>query len=82
MAVAIILLALGHFTLYTYVSPLLLHDGISSARVGAVLFAYGCGGLVGLVAASVVVTRRPGQALTVDIVLMGLSPVLAATVSS
>lgn len=82
MATVITLLALGHFTLYTYVSPLLLHDGVARAHVGAVLFAYGCGGLLGLAAASAVVARRPREALAVDIVLMGLSLVLAATVAS
>src|SRR5690242_518486 len=37
MATVITLLALGHFTLYTYVSPLLLHDGVARGDVGAVL---------------------------------------------
>jgi len=82
MAFVTTLLALGHFTLYTYISPLLLHDGVSDVHVGAALFAYGCGGLLGLAAASALVVRRPGQALAVDIVLMGLSLALAATVSS
>ena len=82
MAVVITLLALGHFTLYTYVSPLLLHDGVAHADVGAVLFGYGCGGVVGLVAAGWAVSRRPGLALIADIVLMCLSLVLAAVVGS
>lgn len=82
MAVVIVLLALGHFTLYTYVSPLLLHDGVSGPRIGAVLFAYGCGGLVGLAAAGAFVVRRPGQALAVTLVLMLVSLVLAAVVHS
>ena len=82
MATVITLLALGHFTLYTYVSPLLLHNGVARVDVGAVLFGYGCGGLLGLAAASAVVARRPDEALAVDIVLLGLSLVLAATVTS
>ncbi|HEY0238601.1 MAG TPA: MFS transporter, partial [Friedmanniella sp.] len=82
VAVVITLLALGHFTLYTYISPLLLHDGVASVHVGAVLFAYGVGGLLGLGAASVVVARRPREALVVDIVLMGASLALAAAVTS
>jgi MFS transporter, DHA1 family, inner membrane transport protein len=82
MAVVITLLALGHFTLYTYISPLLLHDGVSDVHVGAVLFGYGCGGLLGLAAASALVDRRPSAALAVDTVLMILSLVLAATISS
>ena len=82
MATVITLLALGHFTLYTYISPLLLHDGVARADVGAVLFGYGCGGLLGLAAAGAVVSRRPDEALAADIVLMSLSLVLAATVAS
>jgi predicted MFS family arabinose efflux permease len=82
MASVITLLALGHFTLYTYVSPLLLHDGVARTQVGAVLLAYGCGGVLGLALAGAVVARRPDAALAVDIVTMGLSLVLAATVAS
>ncbi|HEY8300678.1 MAG TPA: MFS transporter [Jatrophihabitans sp.] len=82
MSTVITLLALGHFTLYTYVSPLLLHDGIARADVGVVLFGYGCGGLLGLAVAGAVVTRRPDEALAGDIVLMGLSLALAAVVAS
>ena len=82
MSAVITLLALGHFTLYTYVSALLLHDGVSRADVGVVLFGYGCGGLLGLAAASAVVARWPEHALAVDAVLIGLSLLLAAVVDS
>ena len=82
VASVITLLALGHFTLYTYVSPLLLHDGVARADVGAVLFGYGCGGLLGLAVAAAVVARRPDQALAADIVLMGVGLVLAAVAAS
>ena len=82
MAAVITLLALGHFTLYTYVSPLLLHDGVARPDVGLVLFGYGCGGVLGLVVAGAVVTRRPDEALAGDIVLMGLSLLLASVVAS
>jgi predicted MFS family arabinose efflux permease len=82
MATVITLLALGHFTLYTYISPLLLHDGVARTDVGVVLFGYGCGGLLGLAVAGAVVARRPEGALAADIVVMGLSLVLAAVVAS
>jgi predicted MFS family arabinose efflux permease len=82
MASVITLLALGHFTMYTYVSPLLLHDGVARADVGVALFGYGCGGLLGLALAGAVVARRPDEALAADIVLMLLSLVLAAAVAS
>lgn len=82
IAAAIALLALGHFTLYTYIGPLLLHDGIGRSAVGAVLFAYGCGGLIGLAAAGAVVTRWPEQAYAADGALMATCLLLAAIVSS
>lgn len=82
ISAAITLLALGHFTLYTYVSALLLHDGIARTDVGAVLFAYGCGGLLGLAAASAAVARWPEQAYAADGVLMAGSLLLAAVVTS
>ena len=82
MASVITLLALGHFTLYTYVSPLLLHDGVANADIGTVLFGYGCGGLVGLAAAGAIVARRPYEALAGDIVLTAASLALAAVVAS
>ena len=82
MAVVITLAALGHFTLYTYVSPLLRHDGVARSDVGLVLFGYGCGGLVGLALAGAVVGRWPEAAFAADIVLMGTCLVLAATVTS
>lgn len=82
MSAAITLLALGHFTLYTYVSPLLLHDGIARTDVAAVLFGYGCGGLLGLTAASAVVARWPEKAYAADCVLMTVSLLLAAVVDS
>ena len=82
MAAVITLLALGHFTLFTYVSPLLLHDGVARADVGEVLFGYGCGGIVGVAIAGAVVARRPQGALVADIVLMIVSLVLAAAVAS
>ncbi len=82
MSAVISLLALGHFTLYTYVSSLLLHDGIARADVGIVLFGYGCGGLLGLTAAGAVVARWPERALAVDGALIGVSLMLAAVVGS
>ena len=82
MAGTIMLLTLGHFTLYTYISPLLLHDGFAGTQVSVLLFAYGCGGLLGIAAAGAVVVRRPVAALAVDIIVMGTSLGLAAAATS
>ncbi len=53
----VIALTLGHYTLFTYVSPLLLHAGIGINSVGVVLFGYGAGGIIGLVLAGIAVDR-------------------------
>jgi MFS transporter, DHA1 family, inner membrane transport protein len=81
-ATAFTLLSLGHFTLYTYVGPLLLTAGIPLGAIGAVLFGYGCGGVLGLAAAAWVVNHRPRLAMGIDIALMGLCLVLGAVVGT
>ena len=53
----VIALTLGHYTLFTYVSPLLLDAGIGITSVGVVLFCYGAGGIIGLVLAGIAVDR-------------------------
>lgn len=53
----VIALTLGHYTLFTYVSPLLLHAGVGITSVGVVLFCYGAGGIIGLVLAGIAVDR-------------------------
>ncbi|WP_402467844.1 MFS transporter [Isoptericola aurantiacus] len=54
----------GHYTVYTYVSPLLLSTGLPEGSVGPVLLVFGAVGLVGLWAAARFLDRRP-RALTV-----------------
>ncbi|MDQ2737166.1 MAG: MFS transporter [Actinomycetota bacterium] len=53
----VIALTLGHYTLFTYVSPLLLNAGVGITSVGVVLFCYGAGGIIGLVLAGIAVDR-------------------------
>ena len=47
------LVFVGQYTLYTYVSVLLLRSGASSAAVGPILLAFGVFGLIGVWSASV-----------------------------
>ncbi len=55
VALLVVVLMLGHFTLWTYVSPLLLAAGVSRAGVGLVLLGYGAAGVLGLLVAGAVV---------------------------
>lgn len=73
-------LTLGLNTTYTYVSPILLHDGVALGDVSLVLAGYGLAGVLGVVVAAVVADRRPRRGLGVAIgltaaclLLLGLS---------
>ena len=63
VAATVVVLTLGHYTAYTYVSPLLEHAGVARSGVSLVLFGYGAAGVVGLAAVSTVVDRHPHHAL-------------------
>lgn len=69
VAVMIVVLTLGHYTAYTYISPLLLHDRIGATAISVVLAGYGVAGIAGLVLAGAIVDRRPRGALYAAIVL-------------
>ncbi|MFH9008723.1 MFS transporter [Streptomyces afghaniensis] len=71
------LLVLGHFTVYTYVTPL-LHDvgAFSEAAVSMLLALYGLAGFLGTWLGGVLTDRRPQSALLGTIALMAASLVL------
>jgi DHA1 family inner membrane transport protein len=70
IAAVIALLMIGHFTAYTYISPLLMYAGVSRVAVSAVLLGYGAAGLLGLVLAGAVADRHARGGLGVTIGLM------------
>ena len=82
MSAVITLLALGHYTLYTYASAPAAARRHRSSGIGLALFGYGCGGLVGLALAERRGGRRPEQALVADCALMVVSLLLAAVIRS
>lgn len=61
------LVMLGHFALYTYIAPFLLHAG---AAVGPSLFVFGLAGVLGVLAAGVSADRAPRAALLVALGVM------------
>jgi predicted MFS family arabinose efflux permease len=65
--------ALGHFTAFTYVSPILRAAGIGEGSVSLVLFGYGAAGAVGLVLAGALADRLPRPALAGAVLLIALS---------
>lgn len=72
VAAMIAVLTLGHYTPYTYLSPLLRHAGVSAAGVSPVLLGYGLAGMIGLVLSSRVADRQPRTALRYAIILTAL----------
>jgi MFS transporter, DHA1 family, inner membrane transport protein len=80
IAATTVVLTLGLNTTYTYVSPILLYDGVALGHVSLVLAGYGLAGVVGVVVAGLVADRRPQRGLSVAIglaaaclLLLGLS---------
>ncbi len=63
VAITIVVLMLGHYAAYTYVSPLLLNAGVSTRAVSGAFFAYGAAGAIGLFAAGFFADRRLRPAL-------------------
>jgi DHA1 family inner membrane transport protein len=70
IAAVIALFMIGHFTVYTYISPLLLYAGVTKVGVSAVLLGYGAAGLLGLALAGSVADRHPRGALSLTMGLM------------
>ncbi|MBB3674752.1 putative MFS family arabinose efflux permease [Modestobacter versicolor] len=68
-----VVLTLGHYTAFTYVSPILRAAGVGEASTSLVLFGYGAAGALGLVLAGALADRFPRPALVGAIVVVGLS---------
>ena len=68
-----VVLTLGHYTAFTYVSPILRAAGVGENSVSLVLFGYGAAGALGLVLAGALADRFPRPALIGAVVLVGLS---------
>ncbi|WP_432509162.1 MFS transporter [Kineococcus auxinigenes] len=77
----VLLLMLGHSTLYTYVSPLLLDAGLTRAGIGPALLLFGVAGLLGIWGAGRLADHRPRAGLTgfTAVLLLALVLLAAAT---
>ena len=73
VGLTITVLMLAHFTVYTYVEPLLRGAGVPEQHVSLVLLGYGIASVAGLLTISKVADRRPSSALRVTIGLMAAS---------
>ncbi len=72
VALTVAVLTLGHYTLYTYIAPVLLSAGVAAGAVSVVLFGYGAAGVLGLALAGLVVDRRPARGLQGAVALTAL----------
>lgn len=59
----------GHYALYTFVARVLLDARVPEAAIGAALFLFGAGGVVGLWLAGLVIDRRPRAGFVVALLL-------------
>jgi predicted MFS family arabinose efflux permease len=63
---------LGHYTLYTYVSALLLRSGASSDTVGPILLVFGVFGLIGVWSAGPRLDRHLRRSALVILAILGV----------
>ncbi|NNH05675.1 MFS transporter [Cellulomonas fimi] len=77
-ALVTVVFALGHYTTYTYVAPLLLHAGTSDAGVGAALLGHGLACLPGVLLAGAFADRHPRATLRVAFALAAACLVVLA----
>ncbi len=61
---------LGYFGFYTYISPFLQSTGLREEQLSPALLGYGAAGAVGLLAAGLLVDRRPRLAMLGGVVLL------------
>ena len=81
VAAVTVVLMVGHYSTYTYVTPLLLDTGVPLPRVSVVLLGYGIASIVGLVVAGACADRHPAAALRVAVGLLAGCLLAAAPVA-
>jgi predicted MFS family arabinose efflux permease len=77
----------GHFTAYTFISPILQNiSGISQRHVGSLLLLYGAAGILGNIAAGLFAGRHPYRAVlaipSLLLIVVALFPLLGVEPSS
>ncbi|WP_253259049.1 MFS transporter [Subtercola boreus] len=74
LCVVVGLLMVGHYSLYTYVTPFLIGQmGVPIGNVGAMLFVYGIAGALGLLVAGFLFGQRPTFGVGIALVVTGAS---------
>jgi predicted MFS family arabinose efflux permease len=80
IVLATAIIVLGHFTLYTYISPFLIHSGVHERAISQVLFGYGVAGVAGTWAGGLLVDRRPRAGLAGAVGVLALALLALALV--
>ncbi|RFA07715.1 MFS transporter [Subtercola boreus] len=74
LCVVVGVLMVGHYSLYTYVTPFLIGQmGVPIGNVGAMLFVYGIAGALGLLVAGFLFGQRPTFGVGIALVVTGAS---------
>ncbi|WP_218191729.1 MFS transporter [Pseudomonas sp. B28(2017)] len=80
---AVLLIFVGQFTAYTYLSPYLINEaGMSSASLSALLLGFGVTGFIGNLLGGWAVTRSPSWTLIGTALLMGIPMILLSGMAS
>ncbi|MFJ3522518.1 MFS transporter [Pseudomonas sp. NPDC090203] len=81
--VAVLLIFVGQFAAYTYLSPYLINEaGMSAVSLSAILLGFGAAGFVGNLAGGWAVSRSPAWTLIGTALLMGLPMLLLSGAAS
>jgi predicted MFS family arabinose efflux permease len=81
VGVTTVVLTVGHYTAYTYITPILLESGVAQGTVSPVLLGYGLAGAVGLVLAGVFADARPSGSLRTAIAVTAAALGAVAVIS-
>jgi len=76
-----VVLTVGHYTAYTYVTPVLLSAGVAQDALSIVLLAYGVAGIGGLVLAGTFADRFPVALLRATVSVTAIALVAIALVN-
>ena len=72
VAAITVVVTLGHYTAFTYLTPILRTAGIGEGHVSLVLFGYGAAGALGLALAGALADRLPRAALAGAVLLIAV----------
>jgi MFS transporter, DHA1 family, inner membrane transport protein len=81
VGVMTVVLTVGHYSVYTYITPLLVRSGVGETSVSPVLLGYGVAGALGLALAGAFADRHPSRSLRLSVTITALALLALGAVS-